>query len=168
MYNTKLGALEKLPTWCSTEWKRDVVRRWANRQSPPRSAFRVWLGMSYDEPRRIKPTIGKFEIWYPLYEMRIRRSDCVKLILDYGWPEPPKSACWMCPNHRAEDWARIAKENPSELLKAVIFEEELRERDDSLYLHELGVPLAQAVLTPLPENRKLFDTERCDSGNCFM
>ncbi len=122
------------------------------------------MGISFDEPRRIKQETGKWQYVYPLFERRIMRNECVRLVLQHGWPSPPRSSCWMCPNHTASEWRRIKKENPEDFELAVIFESVIRETDDSLWLHSAGRPLDEAVYTP----PTLFDTERCDSGYCFI
>jgi hypothetical protein len=167
VYTRQSGTLGKLPTWCSSEWKRDVVRRWANHQRP-NSKFTLWIGMSIDEPRRIKPTTGKWQQDYPLFRMRLTRSDCVRLVSDYGWPEAPKSACWDCPQRRHEDWAEAQQIAPEEFEMACLQDEAIREKDPDVYLHEFGIPLRDAIKVPIPESRTLFDTERCDSGYCFV
>ena len=169
MWTRQNGDLGKMKTMCSTEWKQRPVRRFASGEYPA-AQFRVWMGMSYDEPKRIKPTLEeKWLNWYPLFDMRLTRSDCIDLVQAYGWPIPPQSSCWMCPNRRAQQWKAMSIENPQEFLKAVALEDEIREgHDDQMFFHEYGVPLAQAVLMTPPEQPKLFDTERCDSGQCFL
>lgn len=168
MFTDQNGKVGKMMTMCSTEWKQRPVRRFAT-QKFASSMFRVWMGMSFDEPRRIKPTTeDKWQNWYPLFEMRLTRKDCINLVKDFGWPEPPQSSCWMCPNRRADQWKEMSINNSKEFLKAVTLEEEIREHDPHVYLHSYGVPLAQAVLMTPPKEPTLFDTERCDSGQCFV
>lgn len=167
MFTRQSGSLGKLPTYCSTEWKQRVVRRFADEQFPD-SQFRVWMGMSRDEERRIKPVSGKWQTWYPLFEMLIRRGDCIRLVNDYGWPVPPQSSCWMCPNRRAEQWKSMSVDNPGEFRKAVQLEKSVRLDDPDAYFHEWGIPLEEAVLVQLPKDGNLFDAERCDSGYCFV
>lgn len=165
------GPLGKKETWCSTEWKRDVIRRWANAQvTVARPQFRVWMGMSYDEPKRIKPTVGKWEPWYPLFEMRLRRADCIRLILGHGWPMPvAKSACWQCPHHQPEDWQAMQREQPEEFEKACILDEQIRDRDGDVYVHEYGKPLREAVNIPIEKAGVLGDFKApCNTSHCFV
>ena len=53
LYTRQNGTLSKMPTLCSNEWKQRPIRRFATNLFPNRS-FRVWLGISSDESKRIK------------------------------------------------------------------------------------------------------------------
>ncbi|MEY4417342.1 MAG: hypothetical protein RIQ53_4635, partial [Pseudomonadota bacterium] len=52
------GDVGKLPTYCSSYWKREVVKRWANAQGV--TAVDKWLGISVDEASRAKSSKGKW------------------------------------------------------------------------------------------------------------
>ena len=154
------GGKGKLPTYCSTEWKARVVQRRANEVIPD-SEFDIWLGISVDEPRRVKQATGKWQYRYPLIERRMNRGDCIALVKSMGWPEPPRSSCWMCPNRTNEEWVRQKREQPADHEKAIAFEKMIREKDDAITLHASGKILEQM------DEAGDFDTSRCDGGFCF-
>ena len=69
---------------------------------PKRAWCKVVLGISLDEVRRAREwqelSWGRMrENWYPLIEHGLTRADCIELIVSYGMPVPPKSACDICP-----------------------------------------------------------------------
>lgn len=157
------GEVGKLPAYCSDHWKKRVVRRWADAQLT-NAQFRVWMGISWDEPRRIRPTFGKWETWYPLFEQRIGRGECVRIVNAFGWPDPPSSSCWMCPNRTAQEWKELGR---TETAKAAELEQVLQQIDPDVYLHQLGIPLLEAIdKTEIDTQIGLWD--RCDSGQCFV
>lgn len=155
----------KLRTWCSDEWKKQVVRRWLRAQGV--EDCDNWIGISTDESERMKDSDV---LWcrnvYPLIELvPTSRAGCVAIVEKMGWPAPPKSRCWMCPNQSGRDWLRMRDEQPSEWAKAVALDDELRQMDPYVYLHRAGVPLPQAVAVDDLQGG-LFDG--CDSGYCFV
>lgn len=162
-FTTESGEVGKLPTYCSNEWKREVMRRWATKQGV--IAATVWMGITIDEKRRVKQPIGKWQNYYPLIEKRMTRGDCIALVKRMGWPEPPRSACWMCPNQRHDEWRWQQQHAPSDHGKAIRFERQIQQRDDCLWLTDTGQPLADADLST-PDD--LFAAPNCDSGVCFV
>lgn len=160
-FTTESGSVGKLPTYCSNEWKQRVMRRWATEQGVDQAD--VWLGMTIDELRRVTQPTGKWQNKYPLIERRMTRGDCIALVKRMGWPEPPRSACWMCPNMSKSD-RRWQKENaPADFAKAVQFDKEIRLVDEDLWLVDTAQPLDEADFSMGDD---LF-TGRCDSGMCF-
>ena len=129
----------KLPTFCSNEWKQRVMRRWANDQGV--KLANIWLGFSIDEMRRVTQPIGKWQHRYPLIEKRMSRGDCIALVERVGWPKPPRSSCWMCPNKTQGEWAWQKKENPEDFEKAVQFEKEIQLHDPDLWLTQQCKPI---------------------------
>jgi len=161
------GRLGKLPTFCSNEWKQYPIRRWLRERGIEKCD--VWLGMSMDEVERMRPSGVKWYCHvYPLIEIvPLHRHQCYALVADFGWPKPPKSRCWMCPNMTVADWRHLAQSSPSELEQAASLEEELHKRDSDVYLHKYGIPLRQAVKTNLAQQE--FDFDGCDGGGyCFV
>ena len=164
-YTTKNGRVGKLPTFCSNEWKQRPIRRWLRAQGVKQAD--LWLGISMDELERMRPSGLKWLVnKYPLIEMRpTYRYECYTLVGKMGWPKPPKSRCWMCPNMSPLNWRELKKRYPEDFAKAVKFENELQKRDEHMFLHSAAKPLREAV----EENEQqqfLFDG--CDSGFCFV
>ena len=156
------GESGKLPTYCSNEWKARVMQRFAS-LSHPKAKFDVWLGISTDEMRRVKQPTGKWQNRYPLIEQRMNRGDCMALVESLGWPAPPRSSCWMCPNRGTKEWAYLKESASADFIKAVEFEKQIRKQDDALWLTQSGKPLEELDITSAPD---MF-TGRCDSGYCF-
>ena len=96
-FTRQSGPVGKMSSFCSNEWKRRVVQRWATDQGVKLAS--MWLGISLDERQRMSMVAGKWENRYPLIERRMNRGDCMALVESMGWPSPPRSSCWMCPNH---------------------------------------------------------------------
>ena len=157
-YTRESGNLGKLNTYCSSEWKVRVLRRWAVDQGVKQATN--WLGITIDELRRVKITDGKWQQAYPLIERRMTRGDCIALVKTMGWPEPPKSSCWMCPNMRPSQWEEMR--GTPDWDKAVQFEIEMRTQDQYAYLHSQGVTLDR--IEPDQDKDDMF----CDSGMCFV
>ncbi len=160
-FTTESGEVGKLPTYCSTEWKQRVMRRWAAEQGVLQAD--VWIGFTIDEMRRVTQPTGKWQNRYPLIERRMTRGDCIGLAKRMGWPEPPRSSCWMCPNKSGHEWRWQKEHAPADFERAVQFERDIQRRDEDLWLTDSGRPLSEADFS---RSDDLF-TGRCDSGMCF-
>lgn len=163
-FTTQSGQLSKLPTFCSTEWKWRVLKRWLRAQAIDQC--NVWMGISWDEIDRMKDSDCQWIVKkYPLIEtIRTRRWECERYVLDHGWPKPPRSRCMMCPNQQAEEWQSLPE---NEKRAAIDIENDLRVKDPNVYLHLSGKPLERALAEKLSDNQlKLFGT--CDGGHCFV
>lgn len=163
IFTTKSGRTGKLTNYCSSYWKREVIKRWANTKGV--KAVDNWLGISVDEMSRMTTDRGnKWHMRYPLIERGMNRGDCVALVTRMGWPEPPRSSCYMCPNHTQVEWRDIRDNKPEDWAAAVALDRALRERDPYAFIHPDCVPLDQADLDD--QNGVLFD-HHCMSGQCF-
>lgn len=160
----------KISAGCSSEWKGETVDIWFSRIHGITRSQRVhWIGFSRDEQRRIvkMQQCEDFQnglIRFPLLEVLLTRRECIKLVEDIGWPTPPRSACWMCPNKSDHEWRLEISERPDEFTKAVEFEREMQKTDPDAWLHRSCVPLDQVDFSQ-PED--LF-SRPCDSGLCFV
>lgn len=163
-FTDESGEIGKLPTNCSNEWKERVVQRFLRQRFPEERKFEIWLGMTMDELKRVKQTTGKWVKKYPLIEQRLWRMDCIRICHEMGWPTPPKSTCWMCPNQSHAQWVETKNNNPEDFAKAIELEKQIRQEDDSIFLHRSGVVLDE--ISDEQNQPDLF-TGRCDSGYCF-
>jgi hypothetical protein len=159
----------KLPTFCSTEWKKRVVRR--HLRASGHSGGTQWLGLAMDEKRRWKKHHGKVEgKWLtvcPLVDLMINTDACLSVIKSFGWPEPHQSACWMCPHKKNAEWREIRDNHPAEWKRAVELDKKIRASDDhgGVFLHRDRVPLDQANLDA-EETPELV--RQCSLGMCFV
>lgn len=159
------GEIGKLTGFCSNEWKKRVIRRWATREHGVKTAMQ-WVGISTDEARRANASdTGKWATRYPLIELNMTRADCYKVVAAMGWPEPPRSSCWMCPNHHEAEWLWQQVAAPADHAKAVFFDRELRKRDPHAWLHPSAAPLGEVKLDPA--NEVMFG-KACQTGLCFV
>lgn len=154
----------KLLNHCSTRWKRRVAQRWARAQGVQAAA--VWYGISTDELRRVR--LSREQWWehtYPLVDLRMSRADCYAAVRRAGWPEPPKSSCWMCPHMRPEEWQEIKLTRPDEFRAAAALERQVQETQPNAYLTRAMTPLDGQDFEDLSMP---LDLGGCDSGMCFV
>lgn len=171
VFSTQSGAVSKLPTFCSGEWKRDTLNRYLSAKGiPPRHRI-TWLGFSLDEANRIRrlnrSQSGKHwkKVRFPLVDdVPMNRGSCIATVEAMGWPTPPRSACWMCPNMRHDEWQDLKENSPDEFAKAVDLERKLRVRDPHVFFHRSCKPLGEVDFEREPD---LFNRP-CDSGLCFV
>ena len=156
--STKLGA------FCSGEWKRDVAMRYMRNGLGLKTAV-MWIGYSTDEMRRVStPRRQWCQLRYPLIEdVPMTRDRCKALVRSMGWPPPPRSSCYMCPNHSNSEWREMRDHQPDDFAKAVQIEREFRVNDPDKFLHPSRVPLDQVDLS---EEAGLFTGHEC-TGTCF-
>jgi hypothetical protein len=168
VFTTQGGRPGKLTTYCSGEWKRDVILRWLRAQGV--KECKTWIGISVDEMRRMRYSrVAWAQNCYPLIEpefgLMYRRSDCETEVRLAGWPDPPRSACWMCPNMGDFEWLEMKNQHPEDFARAVVLEREIQKKDPHAWLHGSCVPLDQVDFAA---QRGLFDDRSCASGFCFV
>lgn len=152
-----------LPRYCSQEWKTRVVHRFC-RQHGITDADQ-WIGFTTDEMDRMR-VYREGQPWqhvYPLVDMRLNRGNALALIARAGWPDPPRSACYMCPYRSDEEWAEMIENAPSEFAKAIEFEADVQQRDPNVFLHRSMQPIGTVDFTREPD---LF-SKPCNAGGCF-
>ena len=168
VYTTENGSLGKMSNFCNRWWKQDVVQRWLSSQGITNKDVRKWIGFSFDEQRRYLRMMEGEEykagkIYLPLVELRLRRAQSIEVVLSMGWPPPPRSRCYMCPNQQDEEWLDLKENQPGEFLKAVHAQTEITAIDPNAWLHKSALPLEQVQFS---RDEK---TERaCDSGLCMI
>lgn len=153
----------KLQTYCSTEWKRRVVERYARRVLDIQGPLVHWIGFSLEERQRVKGNDGRR---YPLLELMLTRADCERIISDAGLPLPRKSRCWMCPHQTNAEWREV-RADPTLWARAVELDNEIRDADErgGVWLHRSRIPLEQADL----DSESGRDVgQQCGLGLCFV
>jgi hypothetical protein len=161
------GSTGRLKTLCSSRWKRRVMQRWLRKQGVKQTD--AWIGFSLDEMRRVRTSE---ELWYQfryvlIFDVPMRRGECMNLIETMGWPPAPRSACYQCPNREDPEWSDMKRNSPADFAKAVALEYKMREMRPDFFLHRSLRPLDTvdfdgAQLSMLPG-----DTVNSCSEGCF-
>lgn len=156
---------------CTERFKIAVVGKWTKAHGATvDQPAAVAIGFSIDEADRFstRRPIAWETRHYPLFDLRLSKSDCVRIITDAGLPVPSKSSCWFCPFKGVEDWRRQAREDPELFVQSVALEEKMavrheRLRGDRAYFSPLMRPLSEVL-----DQGALFDEQvTCDAGSCF-
>jgi hypothetical protein len=132
----------------------------AHRRSPTEPVAEQWIGISFDEVIRMKPS---FEPWqvnrWPLIEMAMTRQDCRRWLERHDYPIPPKSACVGCPFHSDAEWRRLRDHDSEAWAQAIevdgVLRTGLRGIRGEVFLHRSGVPLGQADLSTPEDDGQL-------------
>jgi hypothetical protein len=162
---------------CTVMFKLEVIARWHREHgATAEHPATVGIGFSVDEIERVgnaRPRPREV-VTYPLLDLGLRRSDCVRIIERAGLAVPPKSACWFCPMHRPSTWSEMRRDRPDLFERACDLEDLLNARRDTLgrdhvYLTRFARPLRDAIGEAQPT---LFDADgwggSCDEGVCFV
>lgn len=167
------GDKGKLDGFCSNTWKVEVVNRFLSRQfGITRSKYRKWIGFSRNEWKRATKLMAGKE-WqsgltrFPLIEdVPLTRYEAIREVEKMGWPTPPRSRCYMCPNQADDEWRELKNLSPEEFKVACALEKRIQEHDPAAYLHPSCIPLEQVNLET---QGNLFDPGNyCSSGVCFV
>ena len=149
------------PRQCTRHYKVDVLKAEQRRLAglKPREkavgVVEVWIGISTDEVVRAG---AAFDQWcvnrYPLLEMRMSRSDCVRWLERHGYPVPPKSACTFCPYRSNTEWAWLRDNDPaawSEALRVDALVRTSPRMRAEAFLHRDRKPLGEVDLSTAEE-----------------
>ncbi len=158
------GALGKMETFCSNEWKARVCDRFIKKVIGLKE-WVCWIGFSDDEQDRIvKKRRSKRElVWFPLSDgFPMTKAQCAEYpTKTFGWPTPVHSACWMCPLQDEDNWRQNTLKDR---VKAIVFDEQMRARDESAFLHRSAKPIADLYASDfnVPVEQKQAGKEVCE------
>jgi len=169
--NQTVGSVGKLTGFCSNKWKVETRQRYCRIVlGVPTNQQRAWIGFSLDEVRRaVRMMAGEDYaaglIRFPLiHDAPMRRQSSIALVEKMGWPTPPRSACWNCPNQSDGEWRDLKLNHPDEFAAACALEIEVQKVDPFAWFHVSCVPLSEVDFTA-PDD--LFADRACSSGGCF-
>lgn len=156
---------------CTREYKIEpIIKKIRELGGGLKAPVEMWIGISLDEIRRMKPNRVKWitTLW-PLIERRMSRQDCLRWMLNKGYPAPPKSSCLGCPFHDDVYWRRLKAESPEEFADTVAVDKAIRDIpgfDYEQYLHRSLMPLDEVDLSTEEDHGQLdmFDGD-CE-GYC--
>lgn len=125
---------------------------------PKDSTCVQYMGLSYDEPKRVIRVKQRFmakpknwRVEFPLWDLEMTRGDCVEY-LKKRVPHPvPRSACVFCPFKKDDEWRLLRDHDPKGWARAVEIDHVCRTGtglDAERYLHRSCVPLEQVDLRP--------------------
>jgi hypothetical protein len=161
---------------CTTEFKIKPIARWIKRNAP---GCTLGKGISTDEPHRATPSRESdgYVSAYPLIELGVDRSECLRIVAAAGLPQPPKSSCWFCPYKTTDQWVAMRQERPDLFLAVTLLEQHLnRKRQelgrDSVFISGVGarkgLPINQAIPNQLGLSPEWIDEQDgCESGYCM-
>jgi len=172
-WTNQTGKPGKLPGFCSARWKVDAIDRYLSHKfSLTKRNIKKWIGFSLDEWRRSQRIMAGKEgqkglIRLPLVrDVPLTRQQAIQEVEKMGWPLPPRSRCWMCPNQTDDEWLDLKLNHSKEFEKAIDFEKEMQLFDPLCWLHKSCIPLNMVNFSIEPT---LFDTgQYCDTGICFV
>jgi hypothetical protein len=111
---------------CTYDYKIKPLRQYLQKKRNGKKN-RLWIGFSFDEMNRYKPSSVQYiEHYYPLIEKKIRNSDIILWFEQNYMNIPKKSACLVCPFHSDNYWSELQRNNPEEFKKACEFDNSIR------------------------------------------
>jgi hypothetical protein len=172
MFTTQVqGQVGKLGGFCSSEWKVRPMERYLKKVlGISKAQTKKWIGFSLDESRRAIRMMAtddyeKGRIRFPLiHDVPLKRHQAIREVEKMGWPTPPRSACYFCPNMADDEWRDIL---PEEINLASQLEKQMQETDPFVFLHKSGKPILEVDFTKPDDQPELFE-RACSSGVCFV
>lgn len=153
---------------CTADFKVKPIEKWIREQGgwvgrpiPKDVAIHQYMGLSFDEPKRVIRVNQRFmakpsnwKVHFPLWEMQYTRGDCQAYLRKRMPYEVPRSACVFCPFKSDDEWRRLKANDPNGWGRAVHIDNVCRTGtglDAHRFLHKSCVPLDQADLRPADE-----------------
>ena len=143
--------------WCTDKFKQTPVKRELKKRGATRKNPIICdVGFSLDESHRLgnkKPPQYMVHN-FPLIDDKLTRRDCYSIISEFGFPEPPKSACYYCFNAKKKEIINLKGKHP-----------ELFDRMNEMEINA-GRKFFNVPLQHFNEIQTLDDFS-CDSGSCM-
>ena len=164
------GTIGLLGRSCTSHYKiapilKNLRKLCAIKRGEKKLQITQWIGISYDEIHRMKPSRDAWtQHRWPLIEREMRRHDCIAWLKKHGFPEPPRSACFYCPFHSNKEWRNLKENEPKAFAEAIKVEKELQ-RTKAETDRKKSVPWLHRSCKPLEEVD--FSTET-DAGQLDM
>ncbi len=147
----KEGKSGLLMRQCTTDFKILPIQREIKKILNKGEICQQWLGMSFDEIIRMKPSQKKYiHNRFPLIELKMTRNDCLNWIKENNYPKPPRSACTFCPFRSNQEWINLRNDDAKGFEEAVVFEKSFQEKMSEVKNFR-GIPYLHKSFTPLGE-----------------
>ena len=161
---------------CTVEFKIKPIAKWIKRNA---LGCVLGKGISTDEPHRATPSRENdgYTSAYPLIDLGISRSDCLRIVREAGLPQPPKSSCWFCPYKTTDQWITMRREKPELFAQTAKLEQALNQKraaigKDAVYISGVGARKALLIDRAIPDQLGLYpewidEQDGCESGYCM-
>lgn len=110
------------------------------------------MGISWDEQRRVSDARVKWKVHkYPLIELELSRTDCIRFARKHGYKVPPKSSCIFCPYHTDSYWKTLTANELEracqidDYIRTPEFKAKTRTLRGDVYVHSSCRPLRDVV-----------------------
>lgn len=161
---------------CTSEYKirpvntkmRRLVGVEKHKKFPKGMVIVKWMGISVDEPHRMKDAMETWvENYYPLVnKVGYSRSDCLQWFsLVYPGRELARSACIGCPYHDDGEWRDMKKGDPESFKDAVEFDNDIRCMEPPQHLHRSRKPLDEVDFSSGKDGKVSLWGNECE-GMC--
>jgi hypothetical protein len=139
---------------------RELIGLEKGQMGPKYIAVEQWIGISTDEAQRMKDSRFHYiKNRFPLIELDMSRSDCLKWMEERGYPKPPKSACTFCPYHDNKHWRETKKNDPEAWAEALEVDTAIRAGmpgpsrpiGEPWFIHRSRVPLGEVDFSTAEE-----------------
>jgi hypothetical protein len=143
---------------------RELIGLRPRQRAPKVPAVIQWIGISLDEAMRVRPSRRPYVVHrYPLIELRMSRSACLRWCETHGYPLPPKSACTFCPYHDNAQWRALRDGDPVAFADAIKIDEAIRPgmpgakrpKGEQWFVHPQLVPLSKVDLSTAEDRGQL-------------
>ena len=165
---------------CTNDFKIQPINKFLRnkfkvKRAEKNSVLTQWLGISWDEVQRMKPSRIKFIAHeWPLIDLRMRRSHCLQWLKDNNFNVPPRSACYYCPFHSDAEWREIKNNAPEDFKKAIEFDKQIRAKflkydkiKMEVYLHRSCKPLDEIDFeNDIDKGQQVFNFQNECEGLC--
>lgn len=145
-----------------------------NRKRIGNNIVEKWIGFTYSEVLRIKPSPRKyFYFRYPLIEMKMKNDDVISFFNDNGLPIPPRSVCNACFANGLTTFKEMYENRKSDWEQAVRVDESIRDWSQikvrgEVFVSKTLIPLRDLEITEFSKDGDLENEYSCDSGYCFI
>ena len=150
--------------WCTDRFKIRPMKKVL------KDADVVMVGFSADEAHRIKKYNLPYVREFPLISLGMTQQDCVRVILDYGLPQPTKSSCFCCPFQAPDAWKWLKNHYLEGFDICLAMEEAYYkrrpEKRNEIGLYR-GLPLWKAMGNGFQFELLMDQNFGCLSGQCF-
>lgn len=145
-----------LNRWCTTEYKRRPLTRWAKKEGIGIQLLGIDAG---EERRSYISERGGILLEYPLVDRGIDREQCKAIIEGAGLSIPPKSGCWLCPFQKLSEWRALYDLRPDLFEKAVELDDAAMAKMREGRPNPFDGQLTQKFGKPLAMIKKMWDLQ---------